>query len=110
MRHWVIAFGATRHICADKDAFVSYSLVGNEEELVYLRDSQTTKVLGRGKILLKFILSKIQPLNNVLHVSNILTNIISMSLLRKVRVKASFEYDKVVLTKNNVFIGKGYCN
>ena len=33
-----------------------------------------------------------------------------MSLLGKVGVKVSFEFDKVVLTKNNVFMGKDYCN
>ena len=71
VKNWVIDSGATRHICADKDAFVSYSSVGNEEELVYLGDSRTAKVLGKGKILLKLTSGKTLALNNVLHVPNI---------------------------------------
>ena len=48
VKYWVIDFGGTKHICGNKDAFVSYSLIGNEEELVYLRDSRATIVLGKG--------------------------------------------------------------
>ena len=33
-----------------------------------------------------------------------------MGLLGKMGVKVSFEFDKVVMTKNNNFMGKGYCN
>ena len=35
---------------------------------------------------------------------------IHVSLLNKAGVKVSFESDKIVLTKNNVFVGKDYCN
>ncbi|KAF8018167.1 hypothetical protein BT93_H3152 [Corymbia citriodora subsp. variegata] len=48
--------------------------------------------------------------NDVLHVPNIRANLVSVALLGKVRVKVSFESDKIVMTKNNVFVGKGYCN
>ena len=34
----------------------------------------------------------------------------SVSLLGKVGVKILFDYDKIVLTKNDAFVGKGYCN
>ena len=71
VKYWVIDFGATRHICADKDAFVCYLSMRNKEELVYLGDSQTTKVLGKWKILLKLTSSKTLAYNNVLHVPNI---------------------------------------
>jgi len=33
-----------------------------------------------------------------------------MALLNKVGVKVSFEYDKIVMTKNNVFVRKTYCD
>jgi len=45
----------------------------------------------------------------VLHVSSIRVNLISIALLGKVGVKVSFEFDKIVMTKYNVFVGKGYC-
>jgi len=37
----VIDSGATRHICVNRDAFTSYTIVGDDEKLVYLNDSQT---------------------------------------------------------------------
>ena len=33
-----------------------------------------------------------------------------MALLGKVGVKVSFESDKIVMTKDNIFVGKGYCD
>ena len=37
-------------------------------------------------------------------------NLIFVSLLERAGVKVSFESDKIIMTKNNVFVGKGYCN
>lgn len=38
-KDWVVDFGDTRHICANRDVFTSYASVGNGEEVVYLGDS-----------------------------------------------------------------------
>jgi len=43
-------------------------------------------------------------------VLSIRVNLIFVALLGKVGVKVSFESDKIVMTKNNVFVGKGYCD
>jgi len=45
---WVVDSGATRHICANRNVFTSYTSVGGGEEQVYLGDSMTTLVLGKG--------------------------------------------------------------
>ena len=102
--------GATKHICANRNAFSFYSSVGDGEEQVYLGDSRTTSVVGKGKVLLKLTSGKTLALSDVLHVPSIRVNLISVALLGKVGVKLSFESDKIVMTKNNVFVGKGYCD
>lgn len=107
---WVVDSGATRHICANRNVFTSYTSVGDGEEQVYLGDSRTTPVLGKGKVLLKLTSGKTLALNDVLHVPSIRVNLVSVALLSKVGVKVSFESDKIVMTKNNVFVGKGYCD
>ena len=104
---WVVDSGATRHICANRNAFSSYSNVGDGEEQVYLGDSRTTSVLGKGKVLLKLTSGKTLALSDMLRVPSIRVNLISVALLGKVGVKVSFEYDKIVMTKNNVFVGEG---
>nr|XP_016445685.1 PREDICTED: uncharacterized protein LOC107770860 [Nicotiana tabacum] len=106
MKDWVLASGATRHICANKKDFVSYTQVEEGEEVVYLADSRTTQVLGKGTVLLKLTSGKNLALNDVFHVPSIRTNLVSVGLLGKVGVKVSFESYMVVLTKNNNFIGK----
>nr|XP_009784424.1 PREDICTED: uncharacterized protein LOC104232844 [Nicotiana sylvestris] len=109
-KEWVIDSGATRHICANREAFSSYTHVEDDREEVYLGDSSTTKVLGKGNVLLKLTSRKTLALLNVLHFPTMRANLISVSLLGRAGVKVSFESDKIIMTKNNVFVGKGYCN
>ena len=59
---------------------------------------------------MKLTSGKTLALSEVLHVSNIRANIIFVSLLGKFGIKVSFESDKIVMTKNNIFVGKEYCN
>ncbi|XP_071900903.1 uncharacterized protein [Coffea arabica] len=110
VKEWVVDSGATRHICANREAFSSYTPIGDDEEVVYLGDSRTANVLGKGKVFLKLTSGKTLALNDVLHVPNIRANLVSVALLGKVGVKVSFESGKIIMTKNNIFVGKGYCN
>ena len=57
--------------------------------------------------MLKLTSGKTLALNEVLHVPNIRGNLVFVALLGKEWVKVSFEYDKIVMIKNNVFVGKG---
>lgn len=110
LKEWVVDSSATRHICANRNAFTSYTPIEEGEETIYLGDSQIAQVIGKGKVLLKFTSGKTLALNNVLHIPNIRANLVSMALLGKVGLKMSFESDKIMITKNNVFVDKGYCN
>jgi len=60
--------------------------------------------------MLKLTSGKTLALSDVLYVPEIRTNLIFVALLSKVGIKVSFESDKIVMTKNNVFVGKGYCD
>ena len=46
----------------------------------------------------------------MLHVPKIGYNLILIFVLGKAGVKVSFESDKILMTKNGVFFGKGYCS
>ncbi|CAH9136877.1 unnamed protein product, partial [Cuscuta epithymum] len=110
VNEWLVDFGATKHICKNKSAFTSYSTtMGDDEELVYLADSKTAKVHGKGKVLLKLTSGKTLSLNDVLYVPEFRTNLVFVSLLVKAGIKVSFDCNKIVMTKNDVFVGKGYC-
>jgi hypothetical protein len=71
-------------------------------------DACTTSVAGKGKILLKSTFGKSLALHAILHIPDIRRNLLSGSLLNKARIKMVFDTDKVVLTRNGDFIGKGY--
>ena len=104
----VVDSGAIKHICANKSMFTSYTVVGDGEEQVYLGDLRTTQVQGKGKDILKLTFGKTLALNDVLHAPSSRVNLVFEALLGKVGVKISFESDKIVMTKNNIFVGKGY--
>ena len=82
-KNWMVDSGATRHVCANKDAFASYTPIRDDEKVVYLGDSHTAQVLGKGKVMMKLSLGKTPALNDVLHVPNIRENLVSFSLLGK---------------------------
>ena len=81
IKEWVVDSGATRHICANKESFSTYTVVEDGKEVVYLGDSRTAKVLGKGKVLLKLNSGKTLALSELLHVPNIRANLISAALL-----------------------------
>ena len=106
-KEWWIDTGATRHICANISMFSSYTTVGSDEKL-YMGNSSTSKVEGVEKIALKMKSGKTVTLINVLHVPNVHKNLVSGSLLSKNGFKLVFVSDKFVLSKNEMYVGKGY--
>jgi len=79
-------------------------------ECIYMGNSTTAKVLGKGNILFKFTSSKLLSLSNVLYVSSLRRNLVSGILLNKARPTTVVGDDKVVISRNRVFVGKGYLN
>ena len=110
IKDWVVDSGATMHIYGNKSAFTSYTTVKEGDEQVFMGDSRSTLVIGKGKVLLKLTSGKMLALSDVLHVPDINWNLVSVSLLGKARVRILFDSDKIVLAKNDAFVGKGYCN
>ncbi|CAN1139245.1 Retrovirus-related Pol polyprotein from transposon TNT 1-94 [Linum perenne] len=104
---WIIDSGASRHFCSSKEMFTELGEVENGEQ-VYMGNSSSSPVMGKGKISLKLNSGKILALTNVLFVPSLRRNLISAGLLNKAGLKLVIEADKLVLTKNGQFVGKGY--
>ena len=110
MKDWIVDYGAPRHICGNRNAFTPYTMVKEGEKQVFMGNSRSSPVIGKGKFLLKKISGNVLTLNDVLHVLDIRWNLVSVSLLGKIGVKIMFESDKIMLTKTDAFVRKGYCN
>ena len=89
----------TRHICGNRSAFTSYSMMNKGEEKVFIGDSRSSSMIGKGKFLLKLTFGKVFALGDVLYVPDIRWNLVSMSLLRKVRVRIMFDSEKNSINK-----------
>ena len=99
--------GATRHVCLDKKMFSSYQTIDIGEQL-FMGNSSSSKVEGQGKVVLKMTSGKELTLNDVLHVLEIRKNLVSGSLLSKKGFKLVFVSDNFILSKNGMYVGKGY--
>ena len=104
---WIVDTGATKHFCSDKELFAEFKEATGGEQ-VFMGNSSSSEVLGKGKILLKLNSGKSLSLQNVLYVPSLRRNLISGALLNKAGVKLVFEGDKLVLSRNGEFVGKGY--
>ncbi|KAK4400305.1 Retrovirus-related Pol polyprotein from transposon TNT 1-94 [Sesamum angolense] len=104
---WILDTGASKHLCANKDLFQEFH-EASEGERVFMGNSATARVMGKRKVLLKLTSGKTLGLLDVLYVPSLLRNLIFGSLLNKVGLKIVLEADKVVITRNGDFIGKGY--
>ncbi|GJS66719.1 zinc finger, CCHC-type containing protein [Tanacetum coccineum] len=83
---WWIDIGETRHVCADKSMFHSVRAVDNGQKL-YMGNSATADIKGEG---------------------DIRKNLVSGWLLNKFGFRLVFESDKFVLSKNQMYVGRGY--
>ncbi|KAM3328011.1 hypothetical protein P3S68_033473 [Capsicum galapagoense] len=99
--------GATRHVCANKELFSTFA-PAQVEEMIYMANSAMAKVEGTGKVGLKMISGKVLTLNNVLYVLELCRNLISVSLLDKNGFKCVTVSEKIVISKGEVYVGKGY--
>ncbi|CAL8121323.1 unnamed protein product [Prunus armeniaca] len=106
-KDWWVDTCATRHICGDRNLFTDYKQNSGVEKL-YMGNASVFAVEGKGSVLLKFTSGKVLTLLDVLHVSEIRKNLVSGPILSKKGFKLVFEYDKFILTKGGLFVGKGY--
>ncbi|KAL0536604.1 hypothetical protein IC582_025557 [Cucumis melo] len=103
---WWLDTGASRHVGHDLSLFRKYNEV--KDNNILLEDHHTTKVASIGEVELKFTFGKMLALKEVLHSSEIRKNLVSEYLFNKVGFTQTIGSDLFTLTKNNVFMEKGY--
>ncbi|XP_075103702.1 uncharacterized protein LOC142178271 [Nicotiana tabacum] len=107
--YWILDTGASRHLCANKELFHDFE-DSTDGECVYMGNSTTAGVMGKGKVFLKLTSEKTLALNNVLYVSSIHRNLVSGTLLNKAGLKLIFESNKIIISHGGDFIRKSYLN
>ncbi|GAA0153753.1 hypothetical protein LIER_37730 [Lithospermum erythrorhizon] len=104
---WWLDSGATIHVFNNKEIFKTFKEVDPQEDFM-MGNNVGAKVLRKGAVDLEFISEKKLSLLNVFYVPSFWKNLISTNLLCKNDFKIVPEFDKVVMTRNGVFVGKRY--
>ncbi|KAH9780112.1 CCHC-type domain-containing protein [Citrus sinensis] len=104
---WWIDSGATKHVCKDRSLFKSYKAM-DDGSVLYMGNSSTAIVKGKGNVQLEFTSGKTLTLTDVYHVPEVRKNLVSGGLLDKFGFKLVFESNKFILSKGGTFVGKGY--
>ncbi|KAK1422305.1 hypothetical protein QVD17_25324 [Tagetes erecta] len=104
---WYVDTGATRHVCGDKNLFNMFKEMKGDQKL-YMGNKATANIMGEGDVILKMTSGKELTLSNTLYVPEIRKNLVSGWLLNKFGFKLVFEFDKVIVTKCGILVGKGY--
>ena len=102
---WWFDLGATMYVCNNKEQFKIYDESSIEQQ-VLMDNHNKGKVLGKCTVEVKMSLDKMLILSNVFHVPNIKKNLVYANLLCKSGVKFVLELDKLILSKNGIFVGK----
>ena len=105
---WWFDFGAMMYVCNNKEQFKTYDESSIEQQ-VLIGNHNKAKVLGKDTVEVKMTSDKMLILTNVFHVPNIKKNIVYANLSCKSGVKAILELDKLILSKNEIFVGKRLC-
>ena len=69
-----------------------------------MANSVVAKVEGIGKVLLKITSGKVVTLNRVSYVPELRKNLVSISVLTKNGFKCVFVSNKVVVSKNDIYV------
>ncbi|KAI3446983.1 hypothetical protein Pfo_003648, partial [Paulownia fortunei] len=104
---WWLDSRATIHVYNNRSQFKTYEEV-KEPEDVLMGNHDSAKVLVQATVEIKFTSGQKFTLLNVYHVPEVRKNLVSANLLCKKGFKIVLEADKVIMSKNNVFVGKGY--
>ena len=90
---WVLDTSASRHFCANKELFNDFE-ESTDRECVYMGNSTTAVIMGKGKVKLRLTSGKTLSLNNILYIPSLRRNLIFGDFLNKVGLKLVYEDDK----------------
>ena len=102
---WWFDSGATVYVCNNKEQYKTYDESSIEQQMLMGNYNQA-KVIGKGTVEVKMSSGKMMNLTNVFHVPDIKKNLVSANLFCKSGVKAVLKSDKLILSKNGIFVGK----
>ena len=94
---WFIDLGATQHMCVNRAFFTNYV---HGTSSIYLGNLTLIKVVGQGHVTLRLQGNTI-IFTNVLHVSFLTTNLLSVFALLSKRCKVHFEKKRCIIHRSN---------
>ncbi|GKV42595.1 hypothetical protein SLEP1_g49978 [Rubroshorea leprosula] len=104
---WWLDLGATCHVTPFKSSLKTYEEM-NGEKSIFMGNSSTCAVVGKGTVKLSLTYGKVLTLQDVYHIPGLRKSLISIKKLDDHGFKVVFDSQKVIIYKKGSFVGKGY--
>ncbi|KAH9291902.1 hypothetical protein KI387_042909 [Taxus chinensis] len=102
---WLIDSGASFHMTPHKEWFCEYEKCNGGD--VYLGDNSTCKIIGHGRIKMRFKDGRIKTLPGVLHIPGLTRNLISVSKMNDAGVQVAFSKDNCKMVWGAMVLARG---
>jgi hypothetical protein len=102
---WFAESGASFHMTPHREWFSEYERYDGGN--VFLGDDSTTRIIGRGKFKLRLIDGRIRTLPSVLHIPELVRNLIFVRKMDDARVKTIFEKEACRMIQGSMVLLKG---
>ena len=74
---------------------------------MYLGDDSHLKIVGRGRVIIKFLDGQVKGINGVMHILGLARNLLSISMLNDVGVQVIFSKDGCKMMRGAMVLTKG---
>lgn len=105
--NWWLDSGATCHVTPHRNVFKTYEAIA-DGKTVFMGNSSTSAVMGVGTVELPLSSGKVLILKNVQHIPGMRKSLVYVKSLDDHGFKIVFDSQKVIISKNGSFVGKGY--
>jgi hypothetical protein len=102
---WLVDSGASFHMTPHMEWFCEYERYDGGN--VFLGNDSTTRIIGRGRVKLRFIDGRIITMPSVLHIPGLARNLIFVTKMDNARVKTIFEKETYRMVRGAMVLLRG---
>ena len=104
---WLIDSGASFHMTPHREWFCEYESYDGGD--VFLGDDSSYKIIGRGRVKVRFRDGRVKTLPGVLHIPGLARNLLSVSKMSDAGIQVIFNKESYKMVRGTMVLARGVC-